>query len=263
MIDTIYNEDCFVTMERIPRNSVDVVLTNPFYNTNEKAGRNSTLTNTPSKTGYTHVRYDVHIDNMTTGEYRNFTVRLFEKFDQILTANGVILYNISYGSKGGDNLIDVISDIVHKTNFSLADMIVWKKNTALPNNCSPNKLTRIWEFVLVFCRKSEFMTFQTNKRVKSYRKTGQASYESITNYIEAKNNDGACPFNKATYSTDLCKQLLTIYAPVGGCVYDPFMGTGTTAVACKELDLHYIGSEISANQVEWAKRRLASRELVT
>lgn len=40
-------------------------------------------------------------------------------------------------------------------------------------------------------------------------------------------------------------------------VYDPFMGSGTTAVACQRMGLNYIGSEISAAQVEYAKKRLA------
>ena len=65
-----------------------------------------------------------------------------------------------------------------------------------------------------------------------------------------------CPFNRATFSTDLCKQLLTIYATDEAVVYDPFMGTGTTALACKQMGLHYIGSEISEQQCEWAKSRL-------
>lgn len=40
-------------------------------------------------------------------------------------------------------------------------------------------------------------------------------------------------------------------------IYDPFMGTGTTAVACKEMGMNYIGSEISENQVRWAENRLS------
>lgn len=262
MLDTIFNEDCFVTMENMPIGQCDVILTSPFYNTNEKAGKNRTLNNTRVKSGqYDYVRYDVHVDGMTNEEYCDFTVRLFENFDRILNLNGVVLYNISYGSKGCDNLIDVIHSVIHETNFTLADTIVWKKSTALPNSCSPNKLTRIWEFVFVFCRKAEFKTFHSNKRVTSYRKTGQKAYENIVNFVEAKNNDGSCPYNKATYSTDLCKQLLMIYAPPGGVVYDPFMGTGTTALAAKELGLHYLGSEISENQVKWATERLETFDI--
>ena len=59
-----------------------------------------------------------------------------------------------------------------------------------------------------------------------------------------------------TYSSDLCKQLLNIYCPENGIVYDPFIGTGTTAVACKELNREYIGSEISKNQCKWANDRI-------
>jgi len=244
-------------MSGMPIGQCDVILTSPFYNTNEKAGKNRTLNNTSVKPGqYDYVRYDVHVDSMTDAEYRDFTVRLFDEFDRILNQNGVVLYNLSYGSKGCDNLFDLLHDVTHKTNFTIADTIVWKKNNALPNSCSPNKLTRIWEFVFVFCRKEEFKTYHSNKRITSLRKTGQKAYENIFNFIEAKNNDGACPYNKATFSTDLCKQLLAIYAPSGGVVYDPFMGTGTTAVACKEMGLRYLGSEISENQVKWANERI-------
>ena len=82
-------------------------------------------------------------------------------------------------------------------------------------------------------------------------------YENIYNFIEAKNNDGSCPFNKATFSSELCEKLLDIYAMYDDTVvYDPFMGTGTTAVACKRMGFKCIGSEISENQVEWANKRL-------
>ena len=84
-------------------------------------------------------------------------------------------------------------------------------------------------------------------------------YENIQNYIEAKNNDESCPYNKATYSSDLCIKLLNIYASnQDAIIYDPFMGTGTTAVACKKLGLNCVGSEISAQQCEWAIKRLSS-----
>lgn len=52
---------------------------------------------------------------------------------------------------------------------------------------------------------------------------------------------------------------MNIYCPKDGIVYDPFIGTGTTAVACKELGLSYIGSELSENQCKWAEDRLEKR----
>lgn len=257
MID-IRNEDCLDTMRKIEPKSIDVVLTSPFYNTNKKAGKGRTLNNTSVADGqYDYVRYDSHVDNMTDEEYCEFTVELFKGFERVLVRDGSVLYNICYGAENTSGMFQAINAVLTQTNFTIADVIVWKKSNALPNSTSPNRLTRIWEFVFVFCRKSELKTFRCNKKVTSLRKTGQKAYENITNFIEAKNNDETCPFNKATFSTDLCKQLLSLYA-VGDSitVYDPFMGSGTTAVACQELGFDCIGSEISEKQVSWAKERL-------
>jgi DNA modification methylase len=85
---------------------------------------------------------------------------------------------------------------------------------------------------------------------------GQNYYEIIDNFITAKNNDGSNNLNKATYSTELCEKLLSIYSTEGNLVYDPFMGTGTTALACKNLNMNYIGSEISLEQVKYSEERL-------
>lgn len=255
----IYNEDCFETMKSVPIGQFDIILTSPFYNTNKKAGKNRTLSNSAMNDGrYEYIRYDTHVDNMTNDEYCDFTERLFTDFDRVLNLNGVVLYNICYGAENTDGMFRAVNQVITKTPFTIADVIVWKKSNAFPNSCSPNRLTRIWEFVFVFCRKNELKTFRCNKAIKSYRKTGQAAYENVFNFIEAKNNDESCPFNKATYSTDLCKQLLARYA-VGEkvTVYDPFMGSGTTAVACQELGFDCYGSEISKNQVEWAEKRLS------
>ena len=138
----------------------------------------------------------------------------------------------------------------------IADTIVWKKKSALPNNVSPNKLTRIREFVFVLCRTKEYKTFNTNKKVKTVGKTGQLFYENVFNFIEAKNNDGSNPYNKATFSTDLVKQLLEMYSKnQTDIILDPFMGIGTTALGCIETGRNYIGFEISENQCNYFEEK--------
>ena len=180
----------------------------------------------------------------------------------MLSENGVVLWNVSYGNDCTVNTNSIgamwlsIADIIRNTNFQVADRIIWKKSSAMPNNVSPNKLTRIVEDVFVFCRKNEIKTFNANKEVSKVGKNGQTFYKNYFNFIEAKNNDGSCDLNKATYSSDLCKQLLELYAKPNSTVYDTFMGTGTTAIACYELGLNCFGSEISEAQVEYSKERL-------
>ena len=207
--------DCLELMKELPDKSVDVVFTSPFYATNKKAGKSRNLKNTKVKAGqYDYVRYDVFVDNMNREQYCDFTVKLFNSFDRVLNKNGCICYNISYGEDGADTMLLAITSIINKTNFSVADIICWKKNTAMPNVCSPNKLTRICEYIFVFCRKSEFRTFNSNKELGSKRKTGQQMYSSVYNFVEARNNDGSCPLNKATFSSELAEKVLRVYAPL-------------------------------------------------
>lgn len=248
------NEDCFTTMSNMKKvgYKVNMILTSPPY----ASSRN---VKTQKAIDTYNRRYDVYQDNMNEEEYLEWSVNLFNNFDDILEENGIIVYNISYGSEFPNAYFKLPSLIIDKTNFMIGDQMIWHKSCALPNNVG-NKLTRICEPIFIICRKNEYKTFQINKKVKSVRKdTGQKYYENIFNYIKAPNNDGACKLNKATYSSDMCLQILNIYALPNNIIYDPFMGTGTTAIACQKFnqnnDMICIGSELSAAQVEYSRQR--------
>lgn len=231
---------------------VDNIITSPFYNTCRGSKYHKTQKSRDNYEG----RYDIHLDNMTDEGYIEFTIKLFEYFDKILEEDGCILYNMNYGGENTYLLWLVIAEIIKRTNFITADDIIWKKGSALPNNVSPNKLTRIVEHVFVFCRKDEFKTFKANKEVTSVRKTGQKMYANYFNFIEAKNNDGANKLNKATYSTDLMLKLMSLYCQKGSLIYDPMSGTCTTQNACMIYGCDYLGSELSQAQVDEAELRL-------
>ena len=206
--------------------------------------------------------YDLYNDGMSNEEYCDWIVSLFKLFDDVLDKDGKIIWNMSYGSENTECMNLTIAEILKRTNFTIADIIVWKKSSAYPNDMSKNKLTRICEFVYVFCRRSEFNTFNTNKRITSVRPTGQNNYENIFNIFEAANNDVATKLNKPTFSTDFVRKLLVIYCNRAETVLDPFMGTGTTAVACKRRGNKYIGFELSANQCEYADNWLNNTKTI-
>lgn len=241
-INKIYNEDNLLTMARMPNDFIDVVLTSPPYNIIRK---NS------SDRGY-----DLYKDGMSNEDYLKWTINIFAEFNRILKTNGCVIYNMSYGNENSNLMNITISEILKNTEFVLADIIVWKKSMATPNNVSSNKLTRIVEFVYIFCRKIEYDSFFTNKKVLKQRETGQDIYENIYNFINAKNNDESNDLNKATFSSELVRKLLNIYAKKNSLIYDPFMGTGTTAKACIIENHNYIGSEISEEQVKYSQKRL-------
>jgi site-specific DNA-methyltransferase (adenine-specific) len=228
---------------------VDIVITSPPYNTS-RVGATDKYSS----------RYDLFQDFKTDQEYIDWTCDVFNGYDKVLKPNGCVLYNMSYSSEKTHLIWLVIADIIRKTNFITADCIVWKKSNAIPNNVSKNKLTRIVEYIFVFSRKNEFKTFDANKKVTGrIERTGQANYENIYNFIEARNNDGSNSLNKATFSTELITKLMDIYAKPESLVYDSFMGIGTTAKACIERGMSYIGSELSKPQIdhfeEWKKQK--------
>lgn len=249
------NEDCLKTIETIKNanKKIDLVLTSPPYNGCRNSGKKT------ERSRETHNdRYDVYEDNKTNEEYYEWIISIINGCDSILNDNGVILWNQSYSSENPMVLWELINEIHTKTNFMIADMIVWKKGSALPNNVSHNRLTRVWEPVFVLCRKNEYKTFNANKQVTSVSKTGQKYYENIFNFFEAPNNDKSTNLNKATFSSEMVYKLLKIYAKPNSIVYDPFMGTGTTGIGVEKYGngCICIGSEISPAQVEYSYKRL-------
>ena len=243
-INIIWNEDCKISMtKKIFPKSVDVILTSPPYNMTKRKG------------GYAdkQTRYDIYDDWKNKDDYIDWTIDVFNMFDGVLKENGVILYNFSYSIENPALPYQVVCEILNRTNFTIADTIIWKKGTAIPHPASYNRLNRIYEFIYVFCRKTEILTFNMNKKVTKVSPKKQSYYEIVTNFITARNNDGNNPLNKATFSTELCDKLLQMYAKDGSLVYDPFIGTGTTAISCiRRKTLNYIGSELSKKQVEYS-----------
>jgi len=209
----IYNEDCIDTMRRMDAESVNVILTSPPYN----KSRSASYSEESLATRQGH--YKDFNDARSNEEYIAWTLERFEEFGRILKDDGVVCYNLSYSTDEtwmAELMWLVVAEVIKQGIFTIADVIVWRKKTATPNNVSPNKMTRICEFVFVFCKRESFDTFHGNKKLISISKKGQNIYDNYYNIIEAENNDGACEIHKATYSTSLCFQLLDRYGVTGG-----------------------------------------------
>lgn len=255
----IRNEDCRKTIKTMKRKNikVDCVLTSPPYNTSRKVRTNHEIEHRQSK-------YKYYSDNKPFQEYKDFILDVLNKCEEILKIDGTILMNLSYASSVeigmvGSRLIELMFDVITYTNFEVADIIVWKKKSALPNNRSKNKCTRICEFVFVLCRKNEYMSFKSNKKIISFvKERGTTYYSNMYNYIEAKNNDGRNPYNNATFSVEFVRELLQMYVKDNSVVYDPFGGVGTTALACKKekRKIACICSEIDKEQCEYGEECL-------
>ena len=246
-LNKFYNEDCIDTINNMGNLKIDCVLTSPPYNMTKRKG------------GYADKqhRYDKYNDWKSEDDYNMWTSGVFNELDKVLVKNGTILYNFSYSIENPSLPYTMISSIIENTPFMVADTIIWKKSNSIPHPASYNRLNRIIEFVFVIVRKTEIKTFNCYKEVVKISPKGQKYYEIVDNFITAKNNDESTSLNKATYSTELCEKLMKIYTKEGDVIYDPFMGTGTTGVACKIMKRNFIGSEISEDQVRYSNERIS------
>lgn len=261
-INSIYNENCITTLERMEdENGFDFIITSPPYNTNVKANaKNNTLTVNVKKNQYTYARYDGYDDSRTNEEYCDFIANLFKQIKLKMRPNGCVLWNASYGNENADALFLSLTTIINQ-GFSIADVISWKKTNALPNTSSSNKATRICEFVYVICRKEEIKTFKANKKESSRRESGQMMYRPFVNFIEARNNDGSNPYNKATFSIEFVQKLINLYVGGGYCLR-PFYGNGNDRCRLQE-DGHRLYrqrtfAETSAIRIKEDKGRMLS-----
>lgn len=235
-LSSLYNGDCIEVMDYLikAKIKIDKIITSPPYNI--------------IRPNSIDRGYDLYKDGMNNDEYIDWTLKMFEKYEKLLNKNGCIIYNMSYGTENTEVMNLTVSEIIKKTNFTLADILIWKKNCATPNNVSSNKMTRICEFVYIFCRRDDFMTFTTNKKILSHRETGQAIYENVFNFFQAKNNDESTDLNKATFSTDFVQNIIDRYVRKDDVVLDNFVGTGTTMIACEMNNIKSIGIELSKKQ---------------
>lgn len=189
-------------------------------------------------------------------QYLNNMVTLFRLFEKTVREDGPVIINLSYGIENPSLPQRVIIAIEDNTDYMLADTMAWNKLRTMPLQASPCNLTRIVEWVYIFCRKPYHKKFRTNKRVTK-ENWKQKFYEYVPNYIEAANTyDGPKCNLVAHFSTGFVDQLLSIYVPEESVVLDPFMGSGTTAVSCVRNNRHFIGIDVDPSLVEIAQQRL-------
>lgn len=250
-------------MSSMDENFVDIVITSPPYGT----CRSETFSKESSQKRKYNMRYDEFVENRTPEEYCQWSVDVFNAIDLVLKKNRIVLYNFGLGNDGHTEYtsydwFNTVKSVIDRTPFTVADVLVWKKRSALPNNTSPNKSTRICEPVIVFCRKDELMSFPSNKKIVNQFATGQNLYSPFYNIFEARNNDGSCELNKATFSTQFVDRLIDLYVPDeqrnGWTVLDPFSGTGTTGISAIAHGMRYVGIELSRQQCEYAVSRLSN-----
>lgn len=237
MINKIFNESCLNTLASMSDDSVDLVITSPPYNMNLRIRDGKYCSRQITKEFST--KYDGFSDNMPIAEYFDFHLRVIK---ELLRVAPIVFYNVQIvtGSKRA------VFKLLGELNEYVKDIIVWDKENAQPA-MSEGVLNRQYELIIVFA-----------KRDAISRKFNYCNFErgTLNDVWRIKRGKKVTNLHGATFPEELVEKILTNFSRERDVVYDPFMGTGTTAVVCKKMNRRFIGSEIITSYVEVAKERL-------
>lgn len=237
MINKIFNESCLNTLARMSDNSVDLVITSPPYNMNLRIRNGKYCSRQITKEFST--KYDGFDDNLPIDEYFDFHLRVIK---ELLRVAPIVFYNVQIvtGSKRA------VFKLLGEMNEYVKDIIVWDKDNAQPA-MSEGVLNRQYELIIVFA-----------KRDAISRKFNYCNFErgTLNDVWKIKRGKKVTNLHGATFPEELVEKILINFSRERDVVYDPFMGTGTTAVVCKNMNRRFIGSEIITSYVEVAKERL-------
>lgn len=238
-INKIYCENNLDTMARMPDDFVDLTLTSPPYNMLTQVKYNKYIRRIlPS---HKFNKYNAFDDGMTVNDFHKLHSEILA---ELLRVSKVVLYNFQIVSGSKEAFFKIIGDF----NTYIKDIIVWDKGRSLP--ASRDKILNSgYEMILVM---------EGNQRLG--RTINNATFErcQLDNIVRVDRKKATIDGVKhnAVFPEELCDILIKSFSSEGGLVYDPFMGTGTTAKMALLNNRNYIGSEISKEYVEISERRL-------
>jgi len=238
-LNKIYCMDAIEFLKKIPDNSVDLVLTDPPYNLRWKQqielhGRKAFYHNYEELKGWDKIN-------------KEFYFKLFNEFDRIVKDNGSIIIFAK------TELVTWIMEAGLVNNFDYKATINYVKSNPVPqvrkkNYCSSFE-TICW-LVRWNDKKCNFtFNFKSQKEMHNF----------IVMPICSGNERTKHPTQKPL---KLISHLLEIHSNKKDIILDCFMGSGTTAVACKQLGRNFIGCDISEEYVKIANKRLAQETLL-
>ena len=238
--NTIYNEDCLNALSKIEDNSVDLVITSPPYNMNLRI-RNGEYTSRQIVKEFSS-KYENFDDNLPIEKYYEFHSQVLK---ELLRVSDLIFYNIQVVTGSKRALFKIIGDFAD----NLKDIIVWDKGYGQPA-MQEQVLNRRTELLLIF-EKDYPISRQFRKRGKFKR----GELDDIWAIPRVKKAEKS---HKAVFPDELVRKILINFSEAGDLIYDPFMGSGTTAVVAKQMNRNFLGSETNKQYMDIATKRLKS-----
>ncbi len=231
-INQIICGDAIEVMKGIPDSSIDLAVTSPPYNLKNstgngmKDGRGGKWANAALQNGYSH--YD---DCMPHDKYVEWQRNCLEEMMRTLKDTGAIFYNHKWRVQ--DGLLQDRQDIV--TGFPVRQIIIWRRKGGI--NFNKGYFLPTYEVIYLIAKKKFVLAPKAN------------ALGDVWEFNQEMKNSHPAPF-----PVELIERI--IGATTSKVVLDPFVGSGTTAVAAKKLGRKYIGIDISPEYCETAQKRI-------
>ena len=235
-INTIICADCLAVMKEMPSNSIDLVVTSPPYNLKNSTGNGMKSCTTSGKwagaalqNGYTH-----HDDCMPHNEYIAWQRNCLAEMFRLIKNDGAIFYNHKWRVQ--DGLLQDRQDIVG--DFPVRQIIIWKRKGGI--NFNPGYFLPTYEVIYLIAKPDFRLAPKAN------------ALGDVWEFTQEMRNGHPAPFPVALIDRIIGSTNAQI-------ILDPFIGSGTTAIAALGLKRNYIGIELSPEYCEMAEERVAQQ----
>ena len=239
-LNKIYNEDCSEGMRKMPDNSVDMVVTSPPYNFCLRVSGDKYIHRSPKEVwnGMTTNKYTNGLsDSLDMDEYENWQADCIT--EMLRVCSGIVFYNIQVIAGNKPAVFRLLGRFADR----IKDVLIWDKKSAEPA-LKPGVLNSEFELILALSKED----------CKS-RLFKQATFErgTFSNVIRVGKNLGKNN-HRAAFPVLLPRTIIHNFG--GGTILDPFMGSGTTAVAAIQEKRNFIGFELSKEYFDIANKRI-------
>ena len=254
-LNKIYCEDCRETMKRMPDNFIDLTVTSPPYD-----------------------NLRTYNDGIDKSWNESVWKPIIKELHRVTKKGGVVVWVVGdatiNGSESGVSFKQAL--FAKEIGFNLHDTMIYKKQNFIP--LTHNRYEQEFEYMFVFSRgkpsvfsalmvMTRFPNKKHNMAKKGYGfKEGSVRRRDgilVTKDKRTKGNIFEYPVGNsginhpAPFPENLAKDHIRSWSNEGDLVYDPFIGSGTTAKMAHLLKRNWIGSELSQDYVDLANKRLA------
>ena len=268
-LDNIFHGDCQEVLKDLPDDSVDLIFTSPPYADQRKST-------------YGGIEPD---------EYVEWFMPKAAEFFRVLKPTGTFVLNIKERAVNGERHPYVIELILEmrKSGWLWTEEFIWHKKNSYPGKW-PNRFRDNWERLLQFNKRRKFHMYQDSvmvpvgewakerlaklsdtDRTRDESRVGSGFGKNVSNWIGRNmvypNNvihmatESSNKNHSAVFPVELPSWFIRLFTEMGDTVLDPFIGSGTTAVAALMLNRHYVGIDTNLDFVNLSEERLHNKQV--